>query len=55
MYFNKFPTVMYTNVENGDPKRVTNLLKRVGVREPIKSNSPAFSKYIVKNGESPES
>ena len=55
MYFQKFPVVLYTNTENGDPKLVTHLLKRVGVREPIKTNGPIFSKYIVRGGETPES
>ena len=54
MYFENFPLVNYTNIKNGDPKLVTNMLKRIAVREPIKNNAILFTKYTVKNGETPE-
>ena len=55
MYFENFPTTYYTNERNGDLRIVTNILRRVGVRPAVKTNSTAFFKYIVKNGETPES
>ena len=54
MYFELFPTIPYNNVENVEPKIVTNLLKRIGVRSVIKENTVAFTKYIVRGNETPE-
>ena len=56
MYFQNFPNVYYTNERNGRNLRiVTNILRRIGVRPAVKTNGAAFSKYIVRNGETPES
>lgn len=55
MYFDSFPKVRYTNIKGVKPKIVTNLLRRVGVRDAIKTNAVTYTKYIVKNGETPES
>ena len=55
MYFQNFPNVFYTNEKNGNIRVVTNILRRIGVRPAVKTNGAAFSKYIVRNGESPES
>jgi len=42
MYFEAFPTIPYTNVKYGGTKTVTNLLKRVAVREVIRDNTVNF-------------
>jgi hypothetical protein len=54
MYFEAFPTIPYTNVKYGGTKTVTNLLKRVAVREVIRDNTVNFLKYQIKSGETPE-
>jgi hypothetical protein len=54
MYFEAFPTIPYTNVKYGNTKTVTNLLKRVAVREVIRDNTVNFLKYQIKSGETPE-
>ena len=55
MYFNNFPTIIYDSVGDGYFKDVTNLLRRVGVRAKIKTNTMLFDTYDVKEGETPES
>ena len=55
MYFKEFPTIPYDSEGNGKFKDVKNLLRRVGIRAKIKSNTMLFDTYDVKNGESPES
>ena len=55
MYFNQFPTIPYDSEGNGKFKDVKNLLRRVGIRAKIKTNTMLFDTYDVKNGESPES
>ena len=55
MYFDNFPTIPYDSEGNGKFKDVKNLLRRVGVRAKIKTNTMLFDTYDVKNGESPES
>jgi len=55
MYFDNFPSVEYTNIDNGDPKTVTNLLRRISVRDPVKSNAIIMNKHNVRDGETPES
>ena len=55
MYFKEFPTIPYDSEGNGKFKDVKNLLRRVGVRAKIKTNTSLYDTYYVKNGESPES
>ena len=55
MYFDNFPTIPYDSEGNGKFKDVKNLLRRVGIRAKIKTNTMLFDTYDVKNGESPES
>ena len=55
MYFKEFPTIPYDAEGNGKFKDVKNLLRRVGVRAKIKTNTSLYDTYDVKNGESPES
>ena len=55
MYFDNFPIIPYDSEGNGKFKDVKNLLRRVGVRAKIKTNTSLYDTYDVKNGESPES
>ena len=54
MYFEQFPLIPYDALGDGNPKDVTNLLRRVKVRSKIKQNAALFDTYIVKEGETPE-
>ena len=54
MYFNAIPKIQYDSMNTGDPKVVTNLLRRVAVRAKIKTNTLLFDTYNVKEGETPE-
>ena len=54
MYFDRFPTVPYDALGNGNPKAVTNLLRRVAVRAKIRNNTALYDTYEVKEGETPE-
>jgi len=55
-YFSYFPKMYYDAVQDGttSPKLVTDILRRVKIRDGVKSNSLIFNKYRVINGESPE-
>ena len=55
MYFEKFPTIQYTNTANGNPVTVTNILKRIGARQALKENSTILEKYLIRGSETPES
>ena len=54
MYFSNFPSIVYDASGNFDFKVVTNLLRRVALRQKIKENTLVFDTYDVKNGETPE-
>ena len=54
MYFRNFPTIIYDSVGDGEFKDVTNLLRRVGVRAKVKTNTLLYDTYDVKEGETPE-
>ena len=55
MYFKQFPTIPYDFKGTGEFKSVKNLLRRVGVRAKVKTNTMLYDTYDVKNGETPES
>tara|TARA_Y100000590_G_scaffold415233_1_gene512829 strand:- start:1201 stop:1761 length:561 start_codon:yes stop_codon:yes gene_type:complete len=55
MYFTSFPKIYYDSKGQGNPKVVTNLLKRIAIRSKVKSNTMLYDTYDVKNGETPES
>ena len=55
MYFNNFPVIPYDSEGNYKFKDVTNLLRRVGLRAKVKTNTLLYDTYNVKNGETPES
>lgn len=54
MYFSHFPLIEYDSTGNGNPKGVTNLLRRVAVRSKVKTNTSLYDTYDVKEGETPE-
>jgi hypothetical protein len=54
MYFNLMPKIYYDSADIGQPKIVTNLMRRVGLRAKIKTNTMLFDTYKVKEGETPE-
>ena len=54
MYFESIPKIFYDSMNTGNPKVVTNLLRRVAVRSKIKTNTLLFDTYHVKEGETPE-
>ena len=54
MYFNNFPLIQFSSVKGGEPKIVTNLLRRVAIRAKAKDNVAMFDTYDVKEGETPE-
>ena len=54
MYFNIMPKIYYDSVGTGKPKIVTNLLRRVGIRNKVKTNTMLFDTYSVREGETPE-
>ena len=54
MYFNSFPVIPYDSKGDLNFKGVTNLLRRVGMRAKLKSNTLLYDTYDVKEGETPE-
>ncbi len=54
MYFDTIPKILYDSANSRKPKIVTNLLRRVGVRAKVKTNSLLFDTYRVNEGETPE-
>ena len=54
MYFNSIPKIQYDSMNTGNPKIVTNLLRRVAVRAKVRTNTLLFDTYDVKEGETPE-
>ena len=54
MYFNSFPVIPYDAKGDLNFKDVTNLLRRVGMRAKLKSNTLLYDTYDVKEGETPE-
>ena len=46
-YFNNFPKILYDITGRGDFKVVTDLLRRVKVRDGIKNNISLFDKYFA--------
>ena len=54
MYFNSFPIIPYDSKGDLQFKDVTNLLRRVGMRTKLKTNTFLYDTYSVKEGETPE-
>ena len=55
MYFNKFPDIIYDPDRDGQFQICKNILRRVAVREKVRTNTLLYDTYDVKEGESPES
>ena len=51
MYFRFFPIIPYDSVGDLQYKDVTNLLRRVGLRAKLKSNTALYDTYSVKEGD----
>ena len=54
MYFDAFPVIPYDAKGDLNFKDVTNLLRRVGMRAKLKSQTLLYDTYDVKEGETPE-
>ena len=54
MYFSSFPVIPYDSKGDLQFKDVTNLLRRVGMRTKLKTNTFLYDTYNVKEGETPE-
>jgi|TARA_B100000214_G_scaffold328050_1_gene266954 hypothetical protein len=54
MYFSSFPLLLYDMKGDQKAKLVTNIIKRVKVREKILDASSLYQKYFVQQGERPE-
>ena len=54
MYFNSMPKIYYDSAGIGQPKIVTNIMRRVGLRAKVKTNTMLFDTYSVREGETPE-
>lgn len=54
MYFSTFPTSVYDIKGDGNQKLVTDLFRRVKVREKVLNEFSLYEYYQVPNGESPE-
>jgi len=53
-YFEKFPKILYDIDNTKNYKLVTDILRRVKVKESIRDNVELFDKYDVDSGDSPE-
>ena len=54
-YFSHFPKIYYDAVGNGNPKLVTNLLRRVQMKAGLKEIAAVFDMYEIGGEDSPES
>ena len=54
-YFSKFPKIYYDAAGEGNPKLVTNLLRRVQIKEGLRESGALFDLYEVSGEETPES
>ena len=53
-YFETFPKLLYDIDNTKNVKLVTDIFRRIKVREQLKTNAALFSKYSVPSGEQPE-
>ena len=54
MYFSSFPVIPYDSKGDLQFKDVTNLLRRIGMRTKLKTNTFLYDTYSVNEGETPE-
>ena len=55
MYFYKFPTIDYDATGDKETTKIQDILTRIAVRKGIRDRNVLFSKYEVKDWETPES
>lgn len=53
-YFSYYPKILYDVEGNGNPKVITNLLRRVKIKNGLKESASLFDNVEVQNGETPE-
>ena len=53
-YFSRFPKITYDIAGTGDYILVTDIIKRIKIRDGIKENLSLFDTYDVQGGETPE-
>lgn len=54
MYFDKFPTTLYTLDDRETVQVVRNILLRISINDEIKNNLSLFDEYDIGDGETPE-
>lgn len=54
-YFETFPKRLYDINNDGNEKLVTDIFRRLKVRDSLKDNAALFATYDVQNGDTPES
>ena len=54
-YFDTFPKRLYDIANNGNPKMVTDIFRRMKVRDNIKDNMALYASFDVTPGDTPES
>ena len=55
MYFYKFPTIDYDATGDKETTKIQDILTRIAVRKGVRDRNVLFSKYEVKDWETPES
>lgn len=53
-YFSYFPKMLYDAVGNGNPKVVTDIMRRIKAKETAKEDYSMLAEYTVLSGETPE-
>lgn len=54
MYFSSFPKIVYDIDNSGNLKIVTEIFRRIKIREKIANTSTLYLKYFVKSSDTPE-
>ena len=54
-YFSHFPKIYYDAVGKGNYKLVTNLLRRVQIKEGLRESAALFDLYDISGEDTPES
>ena len=55
MYFYKFPTIDYDATGDKETTKIQDILTRIAVRKGVRDRNVLFTKYVVKDWETPES
>ena len=55
MYFSSFPKIVYDIDNSGNLKVVTEIFRRIKLRDKISDSTSLYLKYFVQNGDTPES